>query len=71
MLARCAEPHWTRDAAPRHLAEADEEAAVDHSDDLAGKRRLPAELEQMLLEQPGEAELVGGIFDACRLSLPL
>jgi len=48
-----------RKVALEDLAETDEHARLDDPDDLALERRLPAELEQAALEQPGQAELVG------------
>src|SRR5689334_18851950 len=40
------------------LAEADEETRADEADDLALPLRLPAALEELVVEEPGEAELV-------------
>ncbi|MDP9232424.1 MAG: ribonuclease catalytic domain-containing protein, partial [Actinomycetota bacterium] len=48
---------------PEDLAEADEEAGDDHAGDLAVEGRLPAELEEALLEQPGKADLVGLVLE--------
>src|ERR1043165_8232893 len=51
------------------IAEADEEAGADHADDLALVRALPAALEELGLEEPREAELVGEVLDPGRLPL--
>ena len=51
------------------LAEADEEPRADHPDDLAFPRLLPAALEQRVLEQPGEADVVGEVLELPRLAL--
>jgi len=60
-----------RDVALEDVAEADEEARRDQARDLALEDRLPAELEQALLEQPREAELIGAVLQTGRVSLPL
>src|SRR5205823_14605005 len=38
-------------------------------DDLALPALVPAALEQLALEQPGEADVVGGVLDVGRLAL--
>src|SRR5581483_7092823 len=53
------------------LAEADEEPGVDRADDLPLERVVPAELEQLPLEQPREADLVGEVLDLRSGSLAL
>src|SRR5437763_16809427 len=52
----------SRQEAFEDLAEADEEARADDPDDLALPARLPAALEELGLEEPGEAELVGEVL---------
>src|SRR5947209_6209075 len=52
-----------REVALEHVAEADEETGADRADDLALVGLLPPPLEQLRLEEPGEAELVGEVFD--------
>src|SRR5215208_4927748 len=51
------------DVALEDVAEADEDPGRDHAGDLALERRLPAQLEQALLEQPRETELVRAVLD--------
>src|SRR5207244_6733840 len=46
-----------------YLTEADEQARLDDPDNLALERLLPAAVEQLALEQPREAELVGPVLD--------
>jgi len=53
-----------------HLAEADKQARADHPGDLALPRLLPPTFLQPVLEQPGEAEVVGEVLDLGRLPLP-
>src|SRR5690348_13552635 len=45
-----------------HLAEACEETGTDDAGDLAVERVVPAVLAQAVLEQPREADLVGGVL---------
>ena len=58
-----------RQEALEDLAEADEEPGADQARDLALPRLLPPALEQPVLEQPGEADLVGEVLDLRRLAL--
>src|SRR5919201_3105454 len=58
-----------RQEALEDLAEADEQAGADDADDLALVRALPAALEELRLEKPGEAELVGEVLDLGGLAL--
>src|SRR5262245_6757563 len=60
-----------RDVALEDIPEADEQARRDHTRDLALERRLPAQLEQALLEQPGEAEFVRAVLELRRVPLAL
>src|SRR6476646_1038332 len=45
------------------LTEAGEEARADQDDDHALVDRVPAALEQGRVEQPGEADRIGGVLD--------
>src|SRR5437588_11462555 len=49
-----------------HVAEADEDAAADETDDLALEPLVPAALEQHPVEPPREAELVGEVLHVRR-----
>src|SRR6266567_2999380 len=51
------------------LPEADEDPRADCADDLALEFVLPAELEELLVEQPGQADLACEVLDLS--SLPL
>src|SRR5207237_5225116 len=57
------------DEAFEDVSEADEKARADEADDLARERALPAALEELRLEQPREAELIGEVLDLRRLAL--
>src|SRR6266511_3960618 len=58
-----------RQVALEDLPEADEQAGADQTDDLALVGLLPAALEELRVEEPGEAELVRQVLDLRRLSL--
>src|SRR6266540_1773481 len=58
-----------RKEALENLAEAHEQARADHPDDLSVERLLPPTLEQLLVEQPGQTELVREVLDLCGLAL--
>src|SRR5258705_141611 len=58
-----------RDVALEPLAEAGEDAARNHADDLALPGLIPAALDQSSVEQPGRADVVGDVLDLGRLAL--
>jgi hypothetical protein len=58
-----------RQEAFEDIPEAHEEAAPDQTDDLALPRLLPAVVEELLVEQPGGAELVRQVLDLGGLAL--
>ena len=55
-----------REVALVDLSETNEEAGRDDADDLARERLFPAASEELRLEQPGEADLVGAVLDLGR-----
>src|SRR5580765_4858320 len=50
-------------------AEADEQSGRDHAGDLPRPRLVPAPVEELRLEQPGEADVVGEVLQLGRLAL--
>src|SRR5205814_4576841 len=58
-----------RQEALEDLAEASEQAGADQADDLAVEGLVPAALVELVVEQPGEAELVREVLDLRRLAL--
>src|SRR4029077_14516708 len=52
-----------------HLTEAHEQDGADQPRDLADPGLLPPTLAQSIVEQPGEAQVVGQVLDLCRLPL--